>query len=471
MKRFSHVCTGIMLILFLLLLDASLLLGTFGSLPHRSYLLSLLAALPLTAALLWLARRPASLFERWGEGRTGLLLACLCFGLNLLWVLCVRTPIFGDASAFWDTASALAEGAELENASYLALFPHLLGYSSFLSLFLRLFGCRPIVAYLLNVCLCTLSGLLLYRITLRFGTLRQAAWAFLLWALCPSKLLYNGMVLSDGLYTCLLLSVFDLLSALERKGIAWKQLILSGLAAGVLLWAVNASRPLALIAIIALFLWLLFLRGTSRGTGRWLALMALLLLVYVPLGRLWSAHIAQLVGEEPAPIPGYNIYVGFNQETGGTYSVEDMGLLGDYRWAEGGSAVKAQQQMLEAAKDRILSGSIQFPRLIADKLRNLLGNDEGAAYSMGRDFRQHSFRFFAMLSNTCYYALLLLANAGCCRLWQGREQGLVLCLPLFGLGLILAQLLVEVSIRYHYILIPILIVLAALCLSSERQRR
>ena len=45
-----------------------------------------------------------------------------------------------------------------------------------------------------------------------------------------------------------------------------------------------------------------------------------------------------------------------------------------------------------------------------------------------------------------------------------------LLLPLYFLGLTLAHMLVEVSDRYHYSLIPILIIFAALGFAGEERR-
>ena len=458
MKRFSQVCAGLMLALLMLLVDAGVFFGTLGNLAHPSYLAALLLAVAAAVGLGWLGRRP-SLFERWGVRRTGVVLTALCVAVNLLAVLALRVEIYGDSQAFWDTACALARGRELDNAVYLALFPHLLGYSSVLSVFLRLFGVRLLVATLLNVALTTVSGLLLYRLGLRWLRPRQAGWVFLLWAVFPSRVLYNTLVLSDGLYTCLLLGVFTLLDELERRGLDTPRLLGLSLLTGLLLWGVNISRPLGAIVLIALPLWSLFLRGTAQGSIRWLAVLALLLCVYVPLGKLWDAHVETLVHEKPAPIPGYNIYVGFNQRTGGTYAEEDMGLLGDYRWEEGGTAVSAQWKMLDAAKARVLSGELDFPRLFADKLRHFLGSDEGAAYTVF-ETGSRAYRVGALLCNGAFYLAALLANRGAWRLVSRRACGSVLLPGLFGLGLILAQMLVEVSTRYHYSLVPVLLVLA-----------
>ena len=49
--------------------------------------------------------------------------------------------------------------------------------------------------------------------------------------------------------------------------------------------------------------------------------------------------------EPSSPLPAYNIYVGLNPDSLGSYSEEDMELLMKYRYdPENGSAVYAQEQ-------------------------------------------------------------------------------------------------------------------------------
>lgn len=480
MEKLSRFLTGAMLALFCLLMAGAVGLSTVGNLAHPSYAAALAGGALL--ALLWplLKKRLAGrqlLCERLGPGKTCLLLALLCFALNGLWVLLMPLEPVGDPATFWQAAVDLARGEAPQNRVYIALFPHILGYSAFLSLFIRLFGESLRMAGLLNVALNTLSGVLLYRSCLRWRGERSAAFAFLLWALLPSKLLYGPMVISEPFYTCLLLAVIWLLGNAEEKigqGCALMLCLAAGLVCALLLSMVNAARPIAAVPIIAFVIWLLLLRGPAlrdrEQWKRWGLFTLVLLLAYVGLGRLWNGYAARTLEETPAPIPGYNIYVGFNPESMGTYSEPDMDLLTDYRYTEGSSAVIAQQKMFEEAKARIRSGQVPFGRLFVSKLRSFMGNDEGGVFYTYDRFSHREYVVWSLVCNVYYYALILLALWGVYSLWQRREQRVVLTVPLYVIGLTLAQMLVEVAGRYHYSIVPMLIILAA-CTCGEPTRR
>ena len=88
----------------------------------------------------------------------------LCLGIKLAFVLCFSVPPEGDYHTFLITASDMSQGILPGTRSYLALFPHILGYSGFLSIFLRIFGEAPLVATILNVVLSCVSMLFLHAI-------------------------------------------------------------------------------------------------------------------------------------------------------------------------------------------------------------------------------------------------------------------------------------------------------------------
>ena len=62
----------------------------------------------------------------------------------------------------------------------------------------------------------------------------------------------------------------------------------------------------------------------------------------------------------------------------------------------------------------------------------------------------------------------MFAFFGCLEIWRRGEKGSVLVCILFAIGLILAQLLVEVAARYHYVLIPILLLTAGFAFQRIR---
>ena len=67
---------------------------------------------------------------------------------------------------------------------------------------------------------------------------------------------------------------------------------------------------------------------------------------------------------------------------------------------------------------------------------------------------------FSKACNSFYYGIVLLSLAGAVQLWRRGAGSAALLAPLYVLGLTSAQMLVEVAGRYHYSLIPMLVLVA-----------
>lgn len=476
MEKKTRVLSKAMLVCFALLFGLALLLGACRP-AHLSYPAAFAAAVAVAALYAVWQKRPrtrVSLWERMGEKKTGAVLLGLCFLVNLVWALSFRVEPEAYYATFWNTAVALATGEEPLNREYLALFPHVLGYSTFLSLVIRAAGTGRLVAPLVNVCLATLSGYFLFRLALRWRGLNSAAFVLLFWTVLPSRLLFNTVALSEPWYTCLLLAALWLCACVERGRPVWWRAALLGAFAGLLLRLVNAARPIAAVPLITLLLWVLLLRGDRTGETRrlWLSFTALLLAVYILTGPLWTRYERDVLGEEPASIPGYSLCVGLNQESLGSYSVLDMNLLEYYRFGvQDGSADSAQRDMLELAKIRLRDPEMKIFHLLIFKLRTLLGNDEGGVGYFISGLTTGAYRLLAVLSNIAYYVLGILALWGSWRMFRGGERRAVLLAPLFVLGLTLAQMLVEVSASFHYSMIPMLLLLVSFSYNKPTRPR
>ena len=454
-----------------LLIGLGVLLGTMGNLSHKSYLAALLAAVLLAGGLLLIRKTgiwELNRIEREQPAAVCASLVLLCLLVNGCWVLFFRPIQAPDYQTFFQTATDLANGRTLEGKDYVAMFPHILGYAAFLSIFLRMFGDNILTAALVNVFLTTLSGLILYDLCRRYCGIKAAFLSFLLWIFCPSKLLYNTMSLPEPFYTCLLL-LFFLLVSLTADACADKQPIgkatLTGLLAGLILGLVNAARPIGLIPIIAFFIWLLFLSDWQHIKAKKKTVIlfsCLLLLTYGLTGSLWRQFAAAKLEQAPPSVPGYSIYVGFNPETQGSYADEDMDLLqGRYFGEYDRNAEKAQRSMLDSARQRIRETKGGIPGLMIHKLGTLLGHDEGGAFYSKESLSDRQYALWCVASNVWYYLICLLALAGIRQMWVSDSKDSRLLVPLTLTGVILAQLLVEVAARYHYCLIPMLLLLAA----------
>ena len=126
-----------MLALCLALLAAALLLGVPQSKEtQRAFGLALVGA-----AAVWLVLpRLSGLLARLGAVRVWVLLTLLCLLVKGLWVVLVRIPQTGDYATFWGYANSLAQSSVIDGSRYMALFPHIFGYASFLSWFIPAAG-------------------------------------------------------------------------------------------------------------------------------------------------------------------------------------------------------------------------------------------------------------------------------------------------------------------------------------------
>ena len=218
MERASDIFRKIMLGILLLIMSAALLLTAVNGITQHSYLIALLAGAVWAFILYRLCTRgKLRALASANTKRTALLLTLLCAAVNLAWVLAVRIEPFSDYETYWQTACALAFGGEIDAPWYIAMYPHILGCSTFLSVFLKIFGEHVMVAAVINVILTCLSGLLIYGICLRLASPLTAALAYLLWIVCPSKLMLEPLVFSEPLYTCLILLFFYLIVLVEGQ--------------------------------------------------------------------------------------------------------------------------------------------------------------------------------------------------------------------------------------------------------------
>ena len=462
----------IVLAFFAVLLVLPVTLGTFGNLSHKSYPLALFAAMFLFFILCIAWKNTEGLQIKINNSnycRVCAVLSVLCLLVNGIFAFIFRPVQAADYRTFFQVAKDLSLGVHPGMKDYVAMFPHILGYASFLSLFLKLFGQSLAVAVALNVVLTTVSGIILFYLVLQRTDLIAATLTFLLWILCPSKLFYNTMSLSEPYYTCLLLLFFLAIQHTEvflPKGGNGRfiKIIAAAFVCGAILTLIQAARPIAVIPVIALILWIVLLmdREILRNHWKeWLLMIIVLVLSYWGGKGLWCSYATDQLEQVPPSVPGYNIYVGFNLETNGSYSDTDMDLLQSRYFGEyERNAEAAQQSMLQDAKLRISEAKPVMLRLMLLKLRTLLGHDEGGVFYAMESLSNGQYRICCILSNIWYYLILLFSVCGSAEIWKRKESGSVLVCILFVIGLILAQLLVEVAARYHYALIPILLIVA-----------
>lgn len=472
-KRFSNFSTYVIYAIFALM-GILLLVDFLFEFSNEHYIFYIIGFLSMIFLGIFVFGRLTNYLEKKNEKWVIIGLLVACFLVKFLWIWFNRIPPMVDYARFYKTAVDLSESFVIDSR-YVALFPHIFGYSSFLSVFMKVFGTSYMVAPVVNVVLSTIAMGCIYYICKKLAGVKTAIIGSLLWIVLPSQTIFNMYVLSEPLYTTVLLMSIALMivikDRLKNKNII--TIVLYSLLLSILLVVVNMSRPIAAIPIIALAIWL-YIIDTGHLKNKKLLLnksvyFGVVIVSYFILSSLANQYVSLRLGEEIATTPGYNIYVGFNMENYGKWNQADSDLLFYYNDLEGWTANDVQKQMLEEAKERIFSGEINFPELFYKKFLSFLSGD-GAAVGYASSVLDHPLRLI-MISNTFYYFLIAFSLCGIVAAWRRKEKSILIIVTLFAIGLTMAQMLVEVASRYHYSITISFVILAAVGINSVLEKR
>ena len=359
---------------------------------------------------------------------------------------------------------------------YIAMFPHVYGYPSFLAWLFRNFGTKVSVAQYANLVLSVATVFLTYR-TGRLAAGRMAGLtALVLAAFWPSQVLYSTMVASEFLFSFLLmLGVY--LFVLSMK-VCTPQMrhpvlgVLLHIAIGVCLGFCASVRPMALIAVITIVLCIftqrLFLPAEkeeqpsislmilSRGWMRCL----IIILCYVLITTATNMTIERTVDRKLASGStsfGYNLLVGLNAQSEGGWNQEDATYLYD-AYDRTGDAGQAHLACRDLAIQRLTRDPESIFNLFLRKYHVLWGNDDyGGTWNLvfldeqgNLTPERESFLYSSRDWGNLYY-LLCLAFAGIAGifLWKkGNDTEFVFVLIF--VGTVGMHLFVESQNRYHY---------------------
>lgn len=390
------------------------------------------------------------------DGWIALILAAICLVVKLVAVLRWRVEPAADYATFATTAADLARDGSISLHRYVALFPHIYGYSAFLSVFYRVFGTGQLVAPIVNAGLSAVTAALIYLLIRRYSSKKSGIFAAILWIICPSQTLYNIYVLSEPLYTAELVGAMLLCDSLRRRlktdapqGFRGTLGVAAGL--GALLAAVQLVRPIGTIIVIALagLLLAVDLPYGAKTAAKRLGTLAVVIAVMLCGTRLVGLRTDAALGEPAAHSVGYSYAVGLNEKSGGRWDADVSARLMKYSDEEGATADYAQSRMMNDVKALIKSGEIDYLSLFKAKFENLLSHDHSVVKSYGgKVFARQD--LFADACDIFWLATSLMAAVGCVCALARKERGVLLVAALYGIGLVAAQMLVEVAIRYHY---------------------
>ncbi|MCI4660867.1 MAG: glycosyltransferase family 39 protein [Neomegalonema sp.] len=431
-----------------------------------------LGAMAAAVALIWLLTRLQF------KGAIALLLAA-SFSAQVIWGGWLDPQPFGEFGTLWHQARQLAVSFDID-VLYSSASPSAVGLYA---VFIALFGEDLYALRMVSAVLWTLQAFMVWQVARQVPELRRHAIASAaVLGLSPGVIVFSSLPSAEGVFGLFAMGAVYLLLTHHRRG-----LFVSAALAGMFSAIAFLCKPVAIAYAIGLLIVLgvAILRARDLHARLILGGAVATCLAGFALGVapqvLLNYEKEQQFSIAPAPAIGYQLLLGTNRDTGGSYSLKDLERAG-FVGPEKSSLMEADRAARQIAWQRVSRDPLGFAWFaMTQKMRRLWGSerellDWSLSSSVRRDVPQLvQARIWApVLVDGFYLAILALALAGAVRLALngGRVQDPARWLLILGvLGMLAsAHLMLEVRERYHLAFTPMLALLVPLALVSSLPR-
>ena len=197
----------------------------------------------------------------WGLGAAILLAS---FGVRMVYIRHFPMAPESDYKTYYEIAQLINRGTLLEDGAgycdYVSMFPHVYGYSSVLALVMGMFGDSVWVGQVFNIACAVAACFFLWRSAAMLAGRASALAALALAAFWPSQILYNNFLAAEYLFSAMLLFCLWLFLVLVKADISDGEsqvgLLLGHMFLGVWLAMTSAIRPMAMLLLISILLYL-----------------------------------------------------------------------------------------------------------------------------------------------------------------------------------------------------------------------
>lgn len=227
----------------------------------------------------------------------------------------------GDYAIYLSVARKINNG-NLDNKLYFGIFPHALNYPIFISFFYKIFGELSWLPRIINLFFGALEVGLGTYILEKCTNPRIGVIGGLAIALNPSIIIFTLLSGGEPIYSSIIICAIFFLVV----GISNEKLYACFVGAGVICAVGNFFRPSGVILIIASVL-IIFLYSTVKFNKK-IVQSLLIILPFIITIWLMSFITASISGyKQPSYSFGWNLYIGGNEQTQGTWNDKDAELF------------------------------------------------------------------------------------------------------------------------------------------------
>ncbi len=414
------------------------------------------------------------------------LLLAISTAVHLVAVFVFHTPVSSDFKTMYEAAQQVANGDfSFQNTDYFFRWAYQTGFVLWEAVILKLTGSMTAIKIVNALLLSGINGMI-YILARRFTSERAAQSAALLYLVTAFPTLMCCVLTNQQSSAFFLVLALCILTGGGTRAFS---LLRAGLA-GVCLAVGNILRPEAIVILAGLYGTLVFVVVMRRSIRRsWPMIRGVLLATVVYFACTGAASAAVTVsGVNQYGLtnnwPAWKFIVGFNQETYGWYSADDMETFGashqiDTTEEDLAAAEETESQVIH---DRVFTSPAKLFALFARKAYSLW-MAQGLGFPLGYlntekitslgFVAKNVYQYFIWLDRTVFVCALLLCLLGAAALLRRKPQeqtfSAVLA-PMTTMAFFCVFLLIEVQPRYAFLPQIFLYVTAAAGIAAVHRR-
>lgn len=370
------------------------------------------------------------------------------------------TNFTGDYIAYLNNSRSFANNG-LVDSFYVSLFPHLYTFIVLIGSWFKLVGDNYINFVLLNIVIELVGAGLLYFLVKKKISKNEALKILLLYLYNPFNILWIPICCPVIIVNTLLIAILFCFNKIdfEKKNYVF----ISGFL-GFLISISNSFRPVMIILIIALVIYYGYLLMKKEMIKKILISFVFILTVFLISNKVILIFIEKNIGKNLAGYQsGFSLLVGSNTLSNGMWNKDDSELF--YELVENFGNIESHQMAKDLGIKRYIDNRWKNIKLLMYKI-SILGRNldryTNQEFLTQLDLTLNDVQINIINAYLQFYLYFLLGRnmlGAWSLLKRKRELDSLNIIGIFGMGLFVAMLLVEVSPRYFIpILIPILII-------------
>lgn len=424
-------------------------------------------------------------------------LALAAFIPRIVWVVFIDTAPTSDFYGYNNYAINASKGLYHLYGDVYPLFPFKFGYSLILSVVYRIFGTDIIVAKVFNVILSVATAFIIYKMGSKLFSERAGRIAGFVFSFWPAQIMYNSVAASEHVFMFFFMLAAWFFALIRPDDNKARNYILAAVSGSMIALA-YLIRPVSMVLLpILIFCLFLFQEAGVPGkskkhnkkrigseingksskfkkvyeaswrfiTGNKFKISLTMLACAVITVAVIDLTVGNLIGVRLwKSSSGFSFYIGTNYESSGMYSAKDEEIIQEFNF----DFEEVHGQATRRAIERIISQPMNFLRLIEKKfIIQWTNEDYGYYWSMYELYNVNNVsgfvlshpRAFLGITQIYYIAIIILAAAG--TLYAKKHQVYpATAIYLLFFAFVAAHTLFEVQSRYHYPILPFLILLA-----------